>query len=154
MKSFVTLACALLLTAACQRRTYTPAVDVLSKDGQGLLTILATGFGEFQTTAEKDARQLILRRLIYDGIPDESVADARLPLVPNANQLSAAQRKSLDELMAEPYSERFFTALSKDPSATGRTSELKKSRSFTVRVNYDLLRRDLESRGIIRKFGL
>lgn len=146
--------CMALLLANCQRRTSTPSVNILSKDSQGLLTIAASGFGELQQTAEREARRSVLHRLIYDGIPDETVADARLPLVPNASQLSSAQRRAIDDVLAEPYSDRFFLSMNRDDTGAPRASNFKKTRGFVLRVNYDLLRKDLETRGVVRKFGL
>ena len=154
MRYLPTLICFVLLLSGCQRRTSTPNVNILSKDGQGLLTIAASGFGELQMKAEKEARKMVLQRLIFDGLPDETIADARLPLVPNAAQLSSAQRRSVDELMAEPYSDRFFLSMNRDDTGAPRASNFKKTRGFTLRVNYDLLRKDLETRGVLRKFGL
>lgn len=135
-----------------QCRVSTPTVHIVSKDGPGLLSIAATGYGERQVTAEHDARHLVLQRLIFDGIPNASVADARLPLVPAGTTLTDHQRKALDEVLAVPYSDRFFNNLSKD--GAGRASNLKKSRDFVFQVNYDLLRKELESRSVVRKFGL
>jgi len=131
-----------------------PSVNILSKDGQGLLTVSASGFGELQQTAERDARRSVLHRLIYDGIPNETVPDARLPLVPNAAQLSAAQRRAIDTVLATPYNDRFFLSMNHDTGGAARASNFKKTRGFVLRVNYDLLRKDLETRGVIRQFGL
>ena len=144
----------LLVLCGCQRRVSTPAVDVVSKDGQGLLTVSATGFGERQVNAEKDARRLALERLLYTGIPDVTVTDARLPLIPNSTSLSAAQKRAVERLIAPPASDRYFIGMSKDSDGAARASNLRKQQAFLFQINYDLLRRDLESQGIIRKFGL
>jgi hypothetical protein len=95
-----------------------------------------------------------LHRLIYDGIPNETVPDARLPLVPNAAKLSAAQRRAIDDVLAAPYNDRFFLSMNHDTGGAARASNFKKTRDFVLRVNYDLLRKDLETRGVIRQFGL
>lgn len=152
-KIFPFLAAA-LLWAACAPRVGTPAVDVLARDGQGLLTIAATGFGIRQYKTEQDAKRLVLERLLYTGIADATVTDARLPLVPDASKLTAAQRKNLEKLVEQPASDRFFQSVAKADYRPEWSENVRKSQNFVFKVNYDLLRRELENQSVIRKFGL
>lgn len=154
LKNLLVFATVALALAACAPRVGTPAVDILARDGQGLLTVAATGFGIRQYKTEQDARRLVLERLMYTGIADASITDARLPLVADASKLSAAQKRAIENLMAPPASDRYFQSVAKSDYRPEWSENLRKSQNFVLKVNYDLLRRDLESQSVIRKFGL
>ncbi len=145
-------ALALLVMGACSRRVATPAVQLLDREGSGLLTIAATGFGFAQYKTEQDARRLVLERLLYAGIADATITDARLPLIADQSKLTSTQKGAIDGLFAD--SDRYFQSVAKSDMKPQWSENLKRTQNFVLRVNYDLLRRDLENKSIIRKFGI
>ncbi|MFZ4544437.1 MAG: hypothetical protein ACOYOA_10335 [Saprospiraceae bacterium] len=151
MKSTLTLLCCLCLFA-CARRAATPGILLLSRDAQGLLTLEADGEGYIKAGAEKDVKQRVLKRIIYDGIPHNEISVVRLPMI-DQTKLSSKQNETLDELLNGEEIDRFFTDVRWLTNPVW-VPNVKKVQRYQLTLNYDLLRRTLESKGIIRKFGI
>lgn len=143
----------LLASASCNRKVATPSVDILSQEAQGLLLIKADGQGNRQIKSEEAAQQLVLERLLYTGIPDETVTAARLPLIEDRTKLDASARSKLAKLLEPANARRYFAAMTNTGAGPALNSANQLSRTYTFKVNTDLLRRDLEQQQIIRKFG-
>ena len=104
--------------------------------------------------AETDAKVSVLNRLLYDGIPDAGVSAVRLPMVEDGSKLSSQQRSEVNKLLQGDALNRYFTEVawvSQSSTAAVGGGALQR---FRLKVNYDLFRRDLESHGIVRKFGM
>lgn len=141
----------IILGHSCARRTVTPSINIISKEAQGLLHIECDGKGTTRSVAETDAKTSVLNRLLYDGIPDAEVSAVRLPMVEDKSKLTNQQRADANKLMQGDALNRYFTEVSHmGPNSTSR-GQLQR---FSMKVNYDLFRRDLENKGVIRKFGL
>jgi hypothetical protein len=153
-KTLIYLAAALLSLAACNRKVATPTVDVLSQEAQGLLLIKADGIGNRQIKSEDAAQQLVLDRLLYTGIPDETVTAARLPLIEDRTKLDASARAKLAKLLEPANAKRYFVGMTNTGAGPSVNSANRLNRTYTFKVNTDLLRKDLEQQQIIRKFGL
>jgi hypothetical protein len=144
----------LLLSTSCARRTATPAIQLLGRDGQGALTLYADGEGLVKKLAETDAKKRVLNRLLYDGITHPEITAVRLPMV-DQSKLSSSQLKSLNEMMSGDELDRFFTdATWIDPKTVWASGVATKLQRYKLTLNYDLFRRTLESKGIVRKFGI
>lgn len=150
----LTFVLALLLAGACNRHVSTRSINIISQEAQGLAVIEADGIGGSQLTVEQDAQRFTLERILYDGIPGAQVSALRLPMIGQRSQLSASQQKQLNALLEPANAARYFTAMSQSSGGPALSSSNKLMRRFTFKVNYDLLRRDLEQQQIIRKFGL
>lgn len=135
---------------SCARHTATPSINILAKEAQGLLYLECDGKGMNRASAETDAKTFVLNRLMYDGIPDANVSDVRLPMIQDKSKLSAEQRSAINKLLQGEAINRFFTEVSHSGATKGSGGQLQR---FTMKVNYDLFRRELEQKGVIRKLG-
>ena len=149
-----TLLAALLFATACSRHVSTRSINIISQEAQGLAVIEADGLGNTQLAAEQDAQNFVLDRVLYTGVPDAQSGALRLPMIENRNALNPAAQKQLGKLLESANAARYFTAVSQRPAGPALTSANQFARRFTFKLNYDLLRRDLEQHQIIRKFGL
>jgi hypothetical protein len=154
MRIFYLMLSTLLLLGACARRAATPAIQLLSKDALGSLTLYADGEGLVKKAAETDAKKRVLNRILFDGINHAEITTVRLPMV-DQTKLSSTQLKSLNELLAGEEMDRFFTDVTWiDPKTVWASGIATKLQRYKLTLNYDLFRRTLESKGIIRKFGI
>lgn len=137
---------------SCSKHTVTPSINIISQETQGLLSLECDGKGANRPAAETDAKIAVLNRLLYDGIPDADANSVRLPMVSDKSKLTSQQRSDVAKLMQGEALNRYFTEVNwiSQNSATGGG----KLQRFRMKVNYDLFRRDLENKGIVRKFGL
>lgn len=136
---------------SCAKRTVTPSINIISRAAQGLLYVECDGKGTSRSVAEADAKASVLNRLLYDGIPDADVSAVRLPMVEDKSKLTSQQRSDATKLMQGEALNRYFTEVSQIGSNNASSGQLKR---FSMKVNYDLFRRDLENKGVVRKFGL
>jgi hypothetical protein len=134
----------------CQK-AYTPGIQLISRDAQGLLTLAADGEGYIKAQAERDVKQRVLKRILYDGIPYNEISAVRLPMI-DRSKLSNTQLENLDNLLSGDEIDRFFTNVQWLTNPVW-VPNVKKLQRYNLTLNYDLFRRELESKGIIRKFG-
>jgi hypothetical protein len=139
--------------AACSQRAYTPSLQLLSKEAKGSYQFLADGKGDSREDAEKDAKRRLLERLLYEGSQTSSITDIRLPLIENADKLSDKQSQEINSLLSKNNIDKYFTQVSWVDRKPVRAADGNKLQQFNLTVNYDLFRRDLESKGVLRKFG-
>ncbi|MFT6321760.1 MAG: hypothetical protein ACJAT4_002690 [Granulosicoccus sp.] len=143
-----------LLFFACNRQVATTSIQVLSKDAQGLISVAAEGTGATLPKRELSAQYKILNEIIFNGIPSEKVSDLRLPLVDRRTTLSSGQQKSLDEILSEENRNKYFSMFTRQSSSRQFNAKNNRVERFIGKLRIDLLRTDLENKGIIRKFGL
>jgi hypothetical protein len=150
MKFHITLL-GILCLFACARRAATPGIQLLSRDAQGLLTLEADGEGYLRAGAEKDVKQRVLKRILYDGIAHNEISAVRLPMI-DRSKLSSNQMDALDNLLSGDEIDRFFTEVNWLTNPVW-VPNVKKLQRYKLTLNYDLFRRELEAKGVIRKFG-
>jgi|GEM_PF-6921889 len=136
---------------ACAKRTIAPSINIISREAQGLVLVECDGKGSTRAVAETDAKISVLNRLLYDGVPDSDVTAVRLPMVEDKSKLTSQQRSDLSKLMQGEAINRYFTEVNPLGPKNGSGNQLQR---FSMKINYDLFRRDLENKGIVRKFGL
>jgi hypothetical protein len=142
----------ILCLFSCAQRAATPGIQLLSRDAQGLLSLEADGEGYLKAGAEKDVKQRVLKRLLYDGIAHREITAVRLPMI-DRSKLSSTQAETLDNLLSGDEIDRFFTDVQWLTNPVW-VPNVKKLQRYKLTLNYDLFRRELESNGVIRKFGI
>ena len=138
---------------SCAQRAYTPNLTLLSKEAKGAYTFLADGKGDSREDAEQDAKKRLLERLLYEGSQTSEISDIRLPLIEDASKLTAKQEDAIRELLSNKNIDSYFTQVNWADRKPVRAADGNKIQSFTMTVNYDLFRRALENKGVLRKFG-
>lgn len=138
----------------CNRKVATTGIQVLSKDAQGLISVAADGEGVTLSKRELNAQFKILNEIIFNGIPSEKISDVRLPLVDRRTQLSSKQQKSLDEILSKENRKKYFSLFNRQSNSRQFNAKNNRVERFVGKLRLDLLRTDLENKGIIRKFGL
>ncbi len=153
MKNFLTLFFLLSLAACSPKITSTPSVNFVSRDTQGLVTLTATGYGASQLDRERSAQKTAFETLLFKGLPDASSSAVRLPMIENETE----SRKSHSAFFKKFFDENGMQSHVQAMTATGGTAKLasgqKLAQSFSMKINYDALRRQLEQEGVVRKFG-
>lgn len=136
---------------SCSKQTIAPSIKIISKEAQGLLFVECDGKGSTRAIAETDAKAQVLNRLLFDGIPDSEVSAVRLPMVEDKSKLTSQQRADANQLLHGEALNRYFTEVNQLGPKNGSGGQFQR---FSMKVNYDLFRRDLENKGVVRKFGL
>jgi len=151
--SILLLSLFLVLTSTLAQQPATPSIEIIEQAGTGILRIEADGQGKNRQMAEEDVRQRVLERLIYDGIAHPQITVVRLPMIADRSKLTEVQQEALKDVLKPENTKRYYTEVLWVEQRPTRTSEGTKLQLFNVTVNYDLFRRELENRGILRKFG-
>lgn len=151
--SFLLLSLFVVLTSTWAQQAATPSIEIIEQAGTGVLRIQADGQGKNRQLAEDDVRQRVLERLLYDGIAHPQITAVRLPMIPDRSKLTEVQLEALKDVLKPENTKRYYTEVLWVEQRPTRTSEGTKLQLFNVTINYDLFRRELENRGILRKFG-
>ena len=152
--SFLILAISLVfISSSCTRKVATASLSILNKDADGLISFQSEGLGRTLPIRERDAQMRILNEVIYNGIPSSKVSDVRLPLIDRRTKLSETQQNSVNELLAEKNISKYFLTFTRHSSSRNLNAKNKIAERFTGKLRLDLLRTDLENKGVIRKFG-
>jgi hypothetical protein len=158
MKNFINYSLFLFFSVAmligCAKRTVpienyvTPIVT--SKSAQGVIYLSASGYARTKEAATQAALRFALDEIIFRGLANSSV---KRPLI---NEPGAREKHDL-------YFKRFFAdggpyanygkIMRVDPLKTVRFKNGYQVYA-DIEINYDALQRDLQSAGIIGKFGI
>jgi hypothetical protein len=144
----------LLSTAlvACSKKIgylQTSEVKFLDNPYSGTVTVESIGYGDQIKEAEINAIQKAFQTIIYQGLP--AFSGLSTPMIPD--------RTKVDQSILE----RFFSRNEYSEFLTGQEDvrvlgKLKNPRGYkvskVVTINYNSLRRGLEKKGVVRKFGL
>ena len=132
-------------------RTVYPSAEVnyLSGD-ENTVTVRSVGMGSNKEETILNAEQKVFDVLFFRGLP-QSVQ--KLPLVgSNETEEKEKQRRYFEEFY-DKQRHRSFIMSSIPVSGLARYKNGQKMISVDVKVNLSALRRDLETFGVIRKFG-
>ncbi|MCU0346900.1 MAG: hypothetical protein MUC59_08140 [Saprospiraceae bacterium] len=146
--------CCLATLLSCAVRPQTQSIQLLSKETVGFFSLQCDGKGDSRSEAETDAKRFALSQILYNGLPNASISDLRLPLVEDKNKLTTSQIASANRLMDGESMNRYFTEVAWVDQQPMKTASGEKMQRFRMKVNYDLFRKDLENQGVVRKFGL
>lgn len=150
MKGCILSILTLLCCSACSRQTHpVQSVGVIAEQ-DGTVMIRSTGYGKNKGDAISSAERNAIELLLFRGIPGSQQA---LPLVSIDESMAKSRHKRyFEELLIEERLKTFI--LSSVPvSNFVKSDQAKRNITVDVRINLPALRSDLETQGIIRKFG-
>jgi hypothetical protein len=139
-----------LAFSSCSRKIY-PSAEVNYLSGnEGTVSVRATGIGTNREKAILNGEQKVFDVLFFRGLPEST---QKLPLIgSNETEEKARHKKYFDEFY-DGQRHRSFIMSSIPVSDLAKYKNGQKMISVDVKVNLNALRRDLETFGIIRKFG-
>ncbi len=124
-------------------------VSLISNEGKETITLRSTGYGSDKDEALYNAEKLAFENLFFRGIPNSNF---RMPLVSIDESGETNKHK---QYFTDFYQKRMRTFIASSYQSTP-FQKYKGTYVSTVdlKINVDLLKKDLENKGIIRKFGL
>lgn len=151
MKGFTfSLLVLLFCCGACSRQSHpVQSVGVVAEQ-DGTVTVRSTGYGKNKGEAIDAAERNAIELLLFRGVPGSQQA---MPLV-SIDESSARSRykRYFEELLDEERHKTFI--LSSVPvSNFVKHDQTRRNITVDVRINLPALRSDLETQGVIRKFG-
>ncbi|MDR1120920.1 MAG: hypothetical protein LBM08_08375 [Dysgonamonadaceae bacterium] len=132
-------------------RTVYPSAEVNYLSGtENILTVRAVGIGHNREEAILNAEQKVFDVLFFRGLPESA---QKLPLT-GSNEIEEKNRhkKYFDDFY-DGQRHKTFIMSSIPVSDPAKYRKGQKVISVDVKVNLTALRRDLETFGVIRKFG-
>ncbi|HUN14476.1 MULTISPECIES: hypothetical protein [unclassified Alistipes] len=135
---------------SCSKHVYTVQSVGFVSEQNGAITIRSTGFGKTADEAMNSAEQYAIELLLFRGLPG---SQQTTPLV-GIDEATAKSRykQYFEELLANGRHKTFV--LSSIPvSDFAKHDWSQRNVTMDVRINLTALRSDLETHGIIRKFG-
>ncbi|MDR0413042.1 MAG: hypothetical protein LBH61_04490 [Dysgonamonadaceae bacterium] len=149
MKLFVVGVSVLMLANSC--RTIYPSAEVnyLSGDEQ-TVTVRAVGIGNGEEKAIINAEQKVFDVLFFRGLPESK---QKLPMTGNNENEEKAKHKNYFDNFYDGKRHKTFVMSSIPVSKSTLIKGGQKQIAVDVKVNLSALRRDLETFGVIRKFG-
>ncbi len=117
------------------------------KTNDGVITVSSKGYGKKEADATKHAHEQAFNILFFKGLPNS-----------NFDQPMISADESRIKAKHAGYFESFYASRYKEfVVQSSPTSEFNKKAGVihcNIKINYNSLRRDLESKGVLRKFGL
>jgi hypothetical protein len=143
---FLFIAC----VVSCSKTIY-PSAEVNYLSGnEGTVSVRSIGIGHDREKAVINAEQKVFDVLFFRGLP-ESVQ--KLPLIgSNESEEKAKHKKYFDEFY-DGRRHRTFVMSSIPVTGLAKYKDGQKMITVDVKVNLSALRRDLETSGVVRKFG-
>jgi hypothetical protein len=145
----------LLLITTClgasarQSKEYSGYVKYGGPSITGTLTVISTGFGKDRALCSADALIQAFRTLLFQGIPGSQY---ELPMVPPDKKEDVVISDLLDKeyrsFVIENNMEREEKKVRRTDGAKGKMTV------HRITINCEALKRYLENKGLIRKFGL
>jgi hypothetical protein len=128
-----------------------PSAEVNYLSGnEGTVIVRATGIGINREKAVLNAEQKVFDVLFFRGLPEST---QKLPLIGSNETEEKAKHKNYFDEFYEKQRHRSFIMSSIPVSDLAKYKKGQKMISVDVKVNLNALRRDLETFGVIRKFG-
>lgn len=152
MKNFLALVFLISVAACSPRITSVPSVAFVSRDAQGLVTLTATGHGANQQDRERSAQKAAFETLLFKGLPNADASAVRLPMIENETDSRTAHSSFFKKFFEEGGMATHVQAMTAAGSAKLASGQ-QLAQSFSMKINYDALRRQLEQEGVLRKFG-
>ncbi|MDR3266877.1 MAG: hypothetical protein LBT24_04820 [Tannerella sp.] len=139
----------LLLINACRTIYPSSEVNYLLGDEQ-TVTVRAVGLGNNEEKAVINAEQKVFDVLFFRGLPESK---QKLPMIgSNETKEKSTHKKYFDEFY-DGRRHKTFVMSSIPVSNAVNVKDGQKQITVDVKVNLSALRRDLETFGVIRKFG-
>ncbi len=150
LSKFGVIASLILMLTCCKTIYHTSAeVNYLSGTEQ-TVSVRAVGIGTNEETAIINAEQKVFDVLFFRGLPQ---SQQKLPMVGNDETAEKTKNKKYFDKFYDGQQHKTFVMSSIPVSGLTKTKS-GKSITVDVKVNLSALRSDLETFGVIRKFGL
>ena len=128
-----------------------PSAEVNYLSGnEGAVTVRAVGIGKDKERAILNAEQKVFDVLFFRGLPESM---QKLPLIGSNETDEKAKHKKYFEEFYEKQRHRSFIMSSVPVTSLAKYRNGQKTITVDVKVNLNALRRDLETSGIVRRFG-
>jgi hypothetical protein len=132
-------------------RTVYPSAEANYLSGsEGTVTVRAVGIGTTRKNAILDAEQKIFDVLFFRGLPEST---QKLPLVGSNEMEEKTRHKNYFDTFYNGQRYRTFVMSSIPVGSLSKYQKGQKMISVDVKINLNALQRDLETFGVIRKFG-
>jgi hypothetical protein len=152
MKQYIYTGAIVLLISMvlpCCKTIYPSAeVNYLSGDEQ-TLTVRSVGIGNDEEKAIINAEQKVFDVLFFRGLPESK---QKIPLIGSNEQEEKSKHKNYFDSFYDGKRHKTFV-MSVIPVSNAKAKGRQKMVTLDVKVNLSALRRDLETFGVIRKFG-
>ncbi len=155
LRSFLFLIVLSALRSVALAQPFSHSVHAASIDDPSLTTpigmvwIQSTGFGKKEVIAQLDAEKAAMETLVFQGVAGTQFA---MPLVAD----ESASRKDHADFYTGFFDQQGFRAYVNKTQTTEALTEFKGGKKMGTRVLVDVngLRKHLEDKGIIKKFGM
>ncbi len=152
-KLFLLLTIASLFFISCgsKKQVNTPLtaqVNVVSEDPYKTITLRSIGFGKNKDAAQYDSERKAFEILFFRGIPNTSVEQ---PLVgPNENEIMSKHAAYFNDFFKDRYKSFIMSIYNASPPQKnkGQVSVVN-----DIKINLIALKKELENRGVKRRFG-
>jgi hypothetical protein len=132
-------------------KNHKATVEFINADVEGTVTISSTGVGKKKFESIQDAARNAFFALLFRGIPGSNY---KFPLIVNETEFK--NHPVILEILNGGYVSFVSNATLKNESKKTKKEDgfkgIETTNNFTI--NYDALRRYLEQKKVIRKFGL
>ena len=127
----------------------TAEVNNAGTSEEGTILVKSVGYGNIKSTAVEEAQVKAFRTLLFKGIPGSSQAQA---LIENESQSISENKSFYDDFFDGGRYKNFL--MESSPITSLQRKGGKKQMIVRIKINVGALRKDLEQKNIIRKFGL
>jgi hypothetical protein len=135
---------------ACRTAIYPSAEANYLSGSKGVVTVRAVGLGYDREKAVINAEQKVFDVLFFRGLPESA---QKLPLVGSNESEEKARHREYFDGFYDGRRHRTFVMSSIPVTDLKKYKDAQKTITVDVKVNLSALRRDLETFGVIRKFG-
>lgn len=152
MKSVFLSLIALLVMSSCSRTTAEFARIVYLTDDRATISMRCTATGDNREKAAQAARREAIKTLLFRGVAGSQQSR---PLIEGTEDAALQQHPQyFQQLFEQQHYERFVTQSVVVVPFARNNGEQGKTITLDVRIHLEALRKDLESNGIVRRFGL
>lgn len=150
MKKFICLFIGVLCFVACKTINYQTTNTTYLTGNAYSISMRVVGFGQKSNEPQDYAELQAIKVLLFRGLPNSQQKE---PLVSvTENDAENIHKEYFKSLFEGRY--KSFIVNSKPSSDVQKIERNKYQQTFDIIVNIKALRADLESNGVIRKFGL
>lgn len=142
--------CILILLSSCSNRSLPSTYVNYIGGGNGLITVRSIGVGKNLDDVIENAEENSIKVLLFRGIPQ---SEQKLPLVgTNESEIIEKHQNYFNKFFEQKRYKTFIMSSVKTSDLVNHKNNLK-SLSLDITINLKALRQDLETNGIIQKFG-
>lgn len=151
MKKLLLFSILVLASCGSKKKVSTPLtaqVNVISEDPYKTITLRSIGFGPSEAKAQYDSERKAFEILLFRGIPNTSVEN---PLIgPNENEIIAKNPEYFNTFFKDRYKSFIMNIYQTSPPQKegGQVTAIN-----DIKINLMSLRKELENRGVKRRFG-